>query len=139
MAGQLSTDDGDLGFQVAPMVDVIFVLLLFFMANVGLQMIERQTGTSLPHASNGQQSAAASDPVIIQIGEDGSLAVGDEKLFLAERPRQQLLSNWLQQKLAATQPPPVVILSPDSRTRHSRIIEVMAACGEAGVENLSFQ
>ena len=31
MAGSVGSEDGDVGFQIAPMVDVVFVLLLFFM------------------------------------------------------------------------------------------------------------
>ena len=33
-------EQGDLGFQIAPMVDVVFVLLLFFMASAGAQVVE---------------------------------------------------------------------------------------------------
>ena len=36
MAGSIGSDDGDIGFQIAPMVDVVFVLMLFFMACAGL-------------------------------------------------------------------------------------------------------
>ncbi len=139
MAGQLSTDDGDIGFQIAPMVDVIFVLLLFFMANVGVQMIERQTDTNLPNVSDSDSAPAASEPIIINIAEDGQVTIGDEQVFVTQRSRRPLLRNWLQEKLATGPNSQVVVLNPDSRTRHSRIIEVMTACGAAGVKNITFQ
>ena len=41
MAGSVGSEDGDMGFQIAPMVDVVFVLLLFFMASAGAQIIEK--------------------------------------------------------------------------------------------------
>ena len=37
MAANLHSNDGDLGFQVAPMVDVVFVLMLFFLASAAFQ------------------------------------------------------------------------------------------------------
>ena len=39
MGGSVGSDDGDIGFQIAPMVDVVFVLMLFFMASAGSQII----------------------------------------------------------------------------------------------------
>ena len=48
MAGSVGSEDGDVGFQIAPMVDVVFVLLLFFMASAGSQVIERELNISLP-------------------------------------------------------------------------------------------
>ena len=41
MAGKTNGEDGAFGFQIAPMVDVVFVLLLFFMACAGLSQKER--------------------------------------------------------------------------------------------------
>ena len=48
MAGGGVSEDGDPGFQIAPMVDVVFVLLLFFMASAGSQVIERELNINLP-------------------------------------------------------------------------------------------
>ena len=48
MSGGGVSEDGDVGFQIAPMVDVVFVLLLFFMASAGSQVIETELNISLP-------------------------------------------------------------------------------------------
>ena len=48
MGGSVGSEDGDAGFQIAPMVDVVFVLLLFFMASAGSQIVERELNISLP-------------------------------------------------------------------------------------------
>ena len=32
MAGSVGSEDGDIGFQIAPIVDVVFVLMVLFMA-----------------------------------------------------------------------------------------------------------
>ena len=41
MAGSVGSEDGDIGFQIAPIVDVVFVLMLFFMASAGAQVVEK--------------------------------------------------------------------------------------------------
>ena len=57
MGGGGVSEDGDPGFQIAPMVDVVFVLLLFFMASAGSQVIEKELNISLP---SGRSASAAS-------------------------------------------------------------------------------
>ena len=36
---ELSTSDGNVGFQIAPMIDVVFVIMLFFMVMVPHQVL----------------------------------------------------------------------------------------------------
>src|SRR5205823_3530918 len=48
MAGSVGSEDGDMGFQIAPMVDVVFVLLLFFMASTGSKVMENVLYINLP-------------------------------------------------------------------------------------------
>ena len=51
-----ASPDGDPGFQIAPMVDVVFVLMLFFMASAGAQIKEKELAVALPGPSGAQQS-----------------------------------------------------------------------------------
>ena len=63
MAGSVGSDDGDMGFQIAPMVDVVFVLLLFFMASAGSQIVEKELSINLPSgAGSGSGLSAAHVP-----------------------------------------------------------------------------
>ncbi len=48
MGGSVGSEDGDIGFQIAPMVDVVFVLMLFFMASAGSQVVEKELNINLP-------------------------------------------------------------------------------------------
>ena len=51
MAGGGGGESGDFGFQIAPMVDVVFVLLLFFMACAGEKTKEGYFDIGLPSPS----------------------------------------------------------------------------------------
>ena len=48
--------DGDLGFQIAPMLDVIFVIMLFFMTLAGDKKVETQLKMTLPSTEQSQDS-----------------------------------------------------------------------------------
>src|SRR5712671_3070088 len=74
MAGGVGTEDGDIGFQIAPMVDVVFVLMLFFMACVGWQMKERELSASLP-GRGGDVTV-----IVIEIAADGRVILNDQPL-----------------------------------------------------------
>src|ERR1700679_3566660 len=47
--------DGDPEFQVAPMVDVLLVLMLFFMAITSTEVLQKDKNLTLPEANNAKQ------------------------------------------------------------------------------------
>ena len=61
------SEDGDVGFQIAPMVDVVFVLMLFFMASAGSQVAERELNINLPGSNrpSGGQAALPPTPIMV--------------------------------------------------------------------------
>ena len=67
MAGSVGSEDGDIGFQIAPMVDVVFVLMLFFMASAGQQVVERELSVALPLPSGitAQKDSTREMPIFI--------------------------------------------------------------------------
>ncbi len=68
----MGSEDGDVGFQIAPMVDVVFVLLLFFMASAGSQIIEKELNISLPSGKSASNyNAPPSTPIVILISPSG--------------------------------------------------------------------
>ena len=74
MASGGTSEDGAIGFQIAPMVDVVFVLLLFFMSCAGQQIIEMELNISLPSGRNPSVSdTIPKTPIIIDILPDGKV------------------------------------------------------------------
>ena len=63
-----------MGFQIAPMVDVVFVLLLFFMASAGAQIVEKELSINLP-AGKSSSNGPVTTPIIIEIGPDGTVSM----------------------------------------------------------------
>ena len=64
MAGVGKGEDGDIGFQIAPMVDVVFVLLLFFMASAGSQIIPKELTINLPSGRGESRPGPPPTPII---------------------------------------------------------------------------
>ena len=139
MGGGGVSEDGDPGFQIAPMVDVVFVLLLFFMASAGSQVIEKELNISLP---SGRSASAAggvpSTPIIIDILPDGKVQMNNRVYALAEDRQLLELRTWLKDTIAKFGDKDPVILRPDPMSKHERVMDVLNAASASGVTKLSF-
>ncbi len=130
MAG--SVGDGEFGFQIAPMLDILFVLLLFFMVTAGAQKHEATLTTELPGGKPGGDV-----PLEIGIDADGQVNVSGVPVGDPDDQKLQPLVDRLGQVLAsnATQP---VVLTPMRSTKQQRVVDVLNACAAAKVKNLAF-
>ena len=138
MATHLQSEDGDFGFQIAPMVDVVFVLMLFFMASAGSQIVENELNISLPSGAPAKgANLPPKTPIMIDISADGQV-VGNNQSFGTPTDRGLVaLRDWLKSTQGFGGEDPVII-RPNSQTRHERIVDVLNACSAAGVKNLTF-
>ena len=132
MAGGTGSD-GEFGLQIAPMLDVLFVLLLFFIVCAGAQKHEASITTQLP----GSGAADVKIPIRISIDIDGQVTcqgapfdstTGDNLPQLIARLQTVVQSN----------PAQPVIITPSPSTKHQRVIDVLNACAAAKVKNLAF-
>jgi len=127
------SDEGELRFQIAPMVDVVFVLLLFFMASAGLKEKERRL--TLPLPSHGQTETVA----VIEIDPSGVVAVNDSVLAQPQDHDLRALRTWFREAHELFGDSDPVLVSPAGDTRHERIMEVLCACRAAGVTKLALR
>lgn len=138
MAGSVGSEDGDIGFQIAPMVDVVFVLMLFFMACAGSQVNEKELNISLPSGARSTSANNTKVPIVIDISAEGQVSMNND-VFGAPNDRSlQRLREWLKATIEQFGDDDPVIIRPQSDTRHERIIDVLNAAAYAGVKNLTF-
>ena len=117
--------------QLAPMIDILLLLLSFFIINYQFSKSETELNVSVPTAQEGAEPERVRGEIIINIVADGSIRV--EGLAV---DRQQLLD-----KLAAIakqfQNQPVRIRG-DGAVPYQRIVEIIDTCQTAGIWNISF-
>ena len=135
MGGGGGGEDGEFGFQIAPMVDVVFVLLLFFMACAGQNITEGLLQISLP---SGAKEGTTKVPIMIDIDANGNIFVNGTPR--GGDPNQRdipVLREYLTGAMA-TDPEDPIIIRPSNDTKHERVIDVLNMCKQAKVHNLSF-
>jgi biopolymer transport protein ExbD len=136
MGGSVGSEDGDVGFQIAPMVDVVFVLMLFFMACAGSQQVELYMNINLP-AGTGSANAAIT-PIIIDISSEGLVTMNNQEYGQPSDKQLQALKDWLENAVDTFGDKDPVIIRPSPDAKHERIIDVLNAAAFAKVKNLSF-
>jgi len=61
------------GFQIAPMIDVVFVIMLFFMVMAGAVKVEHELKTTLPGNAETAKETDLPDEVTIGVSETGEV------------------------------------------------------------------
>ena len=71
-------DDEQVTVQMAPLIDCVFLLLIFFLVATTLKKIEKELPLDLPEAAASVSTQAQDDMTIISIDRDGNLYLGSE-------------------------------------------------------------
>ena len=117
--------------QLAPMIDVVFLLLVFFITASVFGQLETELSITVPAAEASERTIRSSGEIIINVGRDGSIVVNQRSLTLGEL--QRVLS-----RIASLYPGQPVILRADRKTYHEDVVDVLNACAEARIWNISF-
>jgi len=131
----------DVGFQIAPMIDVVFVILVFFMALAAQIKIEQILQTKLPGRAESSASTEFVDEQILAVSEDGEISLNDEAYDSPQsRDLPQLTGTLLRLKESsdAAKSKLVVTLISNPDSPYYRTIDVLNALSVAGITNVTF-
>lgn len=118
------------GFQMAPLIDVVFLLIIFFMVTANMNQQERVPVT-IPLASNSERPDDPSGRGTVTIKANGDIFAGTQGVTtdqLSDLARMRLKEN----------PNFKLFLRADRKTPHKHIREVMRVAAEAGVVDIIF-
>ena len=124
---------GDFGFNMTPMIDVVFLLIIFFLVSSHLAKQEAQMQLPLPVADSGQEAAEDTLPrVTVNVMSDGGLMVSGRRVEANE-----LLAR-LQQRLAEVGQDLEVRIRGDRQVDYQHVEPIMLACARSGIWNVTF-
>ncbi len=122
--------DEDPGLNLTPMIDVVFLLLIFFMVSTTFLKRERDINLDLPTSSEAGTVSEELEELVVNVLQDGTVVVGG-----AEVDENGLLVALRQ--AAALDPERQVTIRGDRLTAYEHVIRVMDYCGVAGLSNLA--
>ncbi len=119
------------GFQLAPMIDVVFLLLSFFAFSQLFAHWELDNDIALPTSQSGKTPKRLPGEIILNIKEDGRLTV-------AGRPLTQTDAATMLRQLSSAFPGQPVVIRADKATDWNHVMTVLDLCKTADIWNISF-
>lgn len=132
----------NLGFQIAPMIDVVFVILLYFMVAAGSQQKENAHNTKLPGTEAPETETVMPDEISIMIEDDGQVYLNDDPLDAPDqKDLRELASSLVQLKQASESANSKVLVTvyANELAKYERVVDVLDALTRARIEDVTFQ
>lgn len=78
------TADAGPAIELTPVIDIVFLLLIFFLVATTFQQAEREIQVALPEAESASPLSAVLREIVINVRADGSLIVGGAAMALED-------------------------------------------------------
>ena len=116
--------------NLTPMIDIVFLLIIFFMVGTQFTELERQYDVQLPKVAEAQPLTSRPDELIINVKGDGTIIVGGEEKTLdqLETELKEAKQNFVDQ---------AVLIRGEGEGRYQPVVDVLSACNRAEISTVS--
>jgi biopolymer transport protein ExbD len=121
------------GLELTPMIDVVFLLMIFFLVASKLDEADRSIEVVLPQAAAAKPLTSRPREFVINIDRDGNYFAGARPVALDE------LGLLLRQAVADEPERQTVIVRADENVAHKFVVGAMDACTQAGIDDYQVQ
>lgn len=118
-----------LEFQIAPMIGIVFLLLIFFIVTWGFARWETQMDITVPTAKEAVETRRQPGEIIVNIDKSGSLIVNQKKFTFEE-----LLMTL--KGISRQFPDQSIIIRADQHVEYQMVIRVLDICRMADIGNI---
>jgi biopolymer transport protein ExbD len=111
------------------MIDVLFLLIIFFMAGTRFTEMERKIGLKVPQVSEGGTTTVTPEKKIVAVYRDGQITLDRQAVTLDELSRRLSAAR-------AEYPDLGVVVRGDGAGNFQNVADVLNACSKAGIVEL---
>lgn len=116
---------------MAPLIDIVFLTLVFFMVTSVYANLESEVDITLPTADTSVLTERQQGEIFINLRADGTIVLNEREVSVAEL--DQIL-----QRVATYFPGGAVIIRGDRSADLGRAITILDSCRKADIQNVSF-
>jgi len=127
--------------QIAPLIDVVFLLLIYFMVSSSLKRSEADLSMSLPSSVAQSTELKMPDEQIIEVLANGHIVLNDREYADPAKTDLADLEHTLtryREASALMGTPAMITIAAEDDSRHERVIDVMNACAGAQITSVTF-
>ena len=115
--------------NLTSMIDVLFLLIVFFMAGTEFTHLEREIGLKVPEVSNSGTLTAAPERKVINVTAEGQITLNRKPITLEQLEATLAAARSEYQDLG-------VVVRGDANASFQRVADVLNACKQAGITDL---
>jgi biopolymer transport protein ExbD len=127
-----SKNRDEVNLDITPLIDVVFLLLIFFMVSTTFEH-NSEINITLPSSSK-EVTEAKPDAVNVGLDAQGNVYINDKSLVNAQL---ETIKAALSDALVGLNEPPIII-SADSNATHQSVVRVMDAARQLGLVKITF-
>ncbi len=113
--------------EMTPIIDMVFLLLIFFLVTTTYHQIEREIKIGLPEAESGSPISVALRELIINVTSAGTVIVSGQEITVDQL--RTIITDALEQN-----PKQKVTIRGDKDASYGQVATVLDACKSAGVD-----
>ena len=127
--------------DIAPLIDMTFLLLIYFICTCSLICPEADLGISLPGMVAQAATVEMPDEQMIEVRANGQVFLNDREFDSASDQQLPELVGTLKSYRAssvASGNKPMITIWADDEAEHQRVVDVMNACAAAKIKDVTF-
>ena len=127
--------------QMGPMIDMVFLLLVFFMVSAKPVKQESDINIGLPGTVAQEEALEIPDEQRIQIQPNGQILLNDQPMDAPQSPELPALLTTLKrfkESADSNKTEALITIDADDAANHERIVQVLNACAQAKITGVTF-
>lgn len=118
--------------NLTPMIDIVFLLIIFFMVGTQFTEASRKFDIKLPTANDARPLTSLPDELVVNVGLDGAISVNNKSRSLEELKTdlEAAHENYADQ---------AVVIRAAGRGEYQNVMNILSACNATGISNISLE
>ena len=125
---RLHLEDEDVGLDLTPMIDCVFLLLIFFLVATTMKKPEEELKVELPFPAAAARPVVDRTPLVVGIDAGGNF-------YLSGRPAGQREVHDTLREIGSTDPERHIRITADRRAPSGALVQVLDLCAFEGLKN----
>jgi len=123
-----SNEEDEARVNLTPMIDVVFLLIIFFMVVTKFHELEREIDVKLPKTSDAQPLTEPPREIIVNVKRDGTFTIRGKAKSLDD-------IREILRRAKESYPGQTVLVRGDAKTYYGHVAKVLGVCKGVGIDN----